>query len=110
MKLIVLILKEEEILDKFIKKCTSMNIKNITVLESNSYECDSTESKRKNNANILNSIRYMLDYYNDESRTILIPVNDEKYVEVKDIIKNLVPSNQYTLMAINIEEIIGLEK
>jgi nitrogen regulatory protein PII-like uncharacterized protein len=110
MKLIVLILKEEEILDKFIKKCTSMNIKNITVLESNSYECDSTGSKRKNNANILNSIRYMLDYYNDESRTILIPVNDEKYVEVKDIIKNLVPSNQYTLMAINIEEIIGLEK
>ncbi len=110
MKLVVLILKEEEVLDKFVKRCTNSNIKNITVIESDSYETEKVGSKRKHESNILNSIRYILDYYNDESRTILIPVNTEKLEEVKNIIKSLVPSEQYTLMVINLEEIIGLEK
>ncbi len=110
MKLVVLILKDEELLDTFIKKCTSNNIKNITVLESNSYETEKIGSKRKHDSHILNSIRYMLDYYNDESRTILVPVNNEKLEELKNIIKSLVPSEHYTLMVVNLEEIIGLEK
>ena len=86
MKLVVLILKDEELLDTFIKRCTNNNIKNITVLESNSYETEKIGSKRRHDSNILNSIRYMLDYYNDESRTILVPVNDEKLEEVKTTI------------------------
>lgn len=110
MKLVVLILKDEELLDTFIKRCTNNNIKNITVLESNSYETEKIGSKRRHDSNILNSIRYMLDYYNDESRTILVPVNDEKLEEVKTTIKSLVPSEHYILMVINLEEIIGLEK
>jgi len=110
MKLAILILKDEELLDTFIKKCTSSNIKNITVLESDSYETEKIGNKRKNTSHILNSIRYMLDYYNDESRTILVPVNDEKLEEVKTIIKSLVPSEHYILMVVNLEETIGLEK
>lgn len=110
MKLVILILKKEDLLDTFIKKCTVSNIKNITVLDSNSYESEKTGTKRKHDANILNSIRYMLDYYNDESRTILVPIDNEKLDKLKQIIKNLTASENYTLMVINLEEIIGLEK
>lgn len=110
MKLAILILKEEELLDAFIKKCASNEIKNITVMESNSYESEKVGKRVKNDTHILNSIRYMLDYYNDESRVLLIPISSDKFEKLKEITNSLVSLDQYTLMSINIEEIIGLEK
>lgn len=107
MKLVVLILKQEELLNKFIKECSRNNIKNVTVFDSDSYE---DEGNKKRNTKVLNSIRYALNYYNDESKTIIIPIPNEKIDVLKDIVKDLVPSDQYTLITINIEDIIGFEK
>lgn len=110
MKLAILILKEEEKLDEFVNICSKEKIKNITVLESNSYEDEKVGNKKKNGFHILSSIRFALDYYSDESRTILIPVSVEQLSKIKKILSNLLVIENYTLMVIDINEIIGLEK
>ena len=48
-----MILKEEELLDTLIKRLTSNDIKNITVLESDTFISENNNKNRKKDVNIL---------------------------------------------------------
>lgn len=107
MKLCTIILKEEEILDTLIKKLTINDIKNITVLESNTLASEYNNKPKKKDINIFGSIRYMLDYFNDESRVILIPIKDDKIDTLKKVVSNLVKKDDYLLFTLSIDNIEG---
>jgi len=107
MELCVLILREEELLDALIKKLTISDIKNITVLESNTYTSEYGNKSKKKDINIFSSIRYMLDYFNDESRVILIPIKSDKIDDIKTIISDLIPTHQYLLFTIPVNNVEG---
>lgn len=106
MDLCVIILKEEEILDTLLKKFTVEDIKNVTVLESDTVTCEQHKQKKKD-INIFGSIRYMFDYLNDESRVILIPIKSDRIEIIKEIVSDIVPKHQYILFTIAINNIEG---
>lgn len=107
MELCVMILKEEELLDVLIKKLTNSDFKNITVLESETFTSEHKSKPKKKDVNIFGSLRYMLDYFNDESRTILIPTNCDRINIIKEIVKDIIPSPQYLLFTIPINNLEG---
>lgn len=107
MELGILILKEEELLDTLIKKFTSIDVKNITVLESNSLATGIGNKSKKKDINIFGSIRHMLDYFNDESRVVLIPTRIEKIEEIKKVIDTLVSKQQYLFFTVAMSNIEG---
>ena len=110
MKLVILVIKEETLLDDFLKKCSNAGIKNITVFDTDSCESEKGGTKYGGGGNNFNSIKYALDYYNDESKTLFIPIEKNRIGELKDLIKDLIPSHQYSLMLLNLEEMIGFEE
>lgn len=103
MNLCITILKEESLLNELIKKLNSSNIKNITILNSSSIT--SEKHHRTKEISILGSLRYMMDYYNDESKVILIPTSDIE--TVKTIIADIIPNHQYLFFTINMNNIEG---
>ncbi|MBE6144408.1 MAG: hypothetical protein E7169_02420 [Firmicutes bacterium] len=107
MELAIMILKEEELLDTLIKRLTSNDIKNITVLESDTFISENNNKNRKKDVNIFGSIRYMLDYFNDESRLIFIPIKNDRVDIVKNIVKDLIPSHQYLFFTIPMNNMEG---
>lgn len=107
MELAIMILKEEELLDTLIKRLTSNDIKNITVLESDTFISENNNKNRKKDVNIFGSIRYMLDYFNDESRLIFIPIKNDRVDIVKNIVKDLIPSHQYLFFTIPMNNVEG---
>ena len=108
MELGIVILKEEELLETLIKRFTSINVKNITVLESNSLATGLGNKSKKKDINIFGSIRHMLDYFNDESRVLLIPTQTDKIDEIKSILADLVPKHQYLFFTVSIFNIEGM--
>ena len=105
MKLILLILKEEDKLDDLIIKLTEEKINKITVLDSNSYV---SEKKKEKQTNIFSSMRFLIDYSTDESKTILIACDDNQTNIVKKVLNKIIPENQYNLIILPIEESVGL--
>ncbi|MEG0267040.1 MAG: hypothetical protein RR659_05280, partial [Bacilli bacterium] len=101
MKLAVLILKDDNKLDELLTVLSKENYRRVTVLNSNSYE---TEKGKKNSkqTNIFASIRYMVDFYNDESKTIFIPTTKDRIENLKEIIKGFIKKEEYTFFSIDI--------
>ena len=95
MKLILLILKDEDKLDDLIIKLTEEKINKITVLDSNSYV---SEKKKEKQTNIFSSMRFLIDYSTDESKTILIACDDNQINTVKKVLNKIIPENQYNLI------------
>ena len=62
MKLAILILKEEELLDKLIKSLNENNFHNLTTINS---ECVSSNGNNKN-VRVFSSLRYLMNYFYDE--------------------------------------------
>ena len=88
MKLILLILKDEDKLDDLIIKLTEEKINKIT--------------------NIFSSMRFLIDYSTDESKTILIACDDNQINTVKKVLNKIIPENQYNLIILPIEESVGI--
>lgn len=107
MELCLIILKEEDLLDDLVKRLTANDIKNITVLESNTFTSEHNSRNRKKDVNIFGSIRYMLDYFNDESRVILIPIKSDRIDVLKAIVKDLIPVHQYFLFTMQVNNVEG---
>ena len=105
MKLILLILKDEDKLDDLIIKLTEEKINKITVLDSNSYV---SEKKKEIQTNIFSSMRFLIDYSTDESKTILIPCDENQTNIVKKVLNKIIPENQYNLIILPIEESVGI--
>ncbi len=105
MNLCITILKEESLLNELIKKLTNSDIKNITILSSTNVVTE--KSSRKKEISILGSLRYMLDYFNDESKVILIPCSHEKIEAIKLIIADLIPNHQYLFFSLKIDNVEG---
>ena len=105
MKLILLILKDEDKLDDLIIKLTEEKINRITVLDSNSYI---SEKKKQKQTNIFSSMRFLMDYSTDESKTILITCDDDQTNTVKKIVNIIIPENQYNLIILPILESVGI--
>ncbi|MEG0408877.1 MAG: hypothetical protein RR623_08395 [Bacilli bacterium] len=106
MKLAVLILKDDNKLDELLTVLSKENYRRVTVLNSNSYE---TEKGKKNSkqTNIFASIRYMVDFYNDESKTIFIPTTKDRIENLKEIIKGFIKKEEYTFFSIDISDLEG---
>lgn len=105
MKLVLLILKDEDKLDDLIIKLTEEKINRITVLDSNSYI---SEKKKQKQTNIFSSMRFLIDYSTDESKTILITCDDDQTNIVKKIVNKIIPENQYNLIILPILESVGI--
>lgn len=105
MKLVLLILKDEDKLDDLIIKLTEEKINRITVLDSNSYI---SEKKKQKQTNIFSSMRFLIDYSTDESKTILITCDDDQTDIVKKIVNKIIPENQYNLIILPILESVGI--
>lgn len=105
MKLVLLILKDEDKLDDLIIKLTEEKINRITVLDSNSYI---SEKKKQKQTNIFSSMRFLIDYSTDESKTILITCYDDQTNIVKKIVNKIIPENQYNLIILPILESVGI--
>lgn len=105
MKLVLLILKDEDKLDDLIIKLTEEKINRITVLDSNSYI---SEKKKQKQTNIFSSMRFLMDYSTDESKTILITCDDDQTNTVKKIVNKIIPENQYNLIILPILESVGI--
>ena len=107
MEICIIILKEEELFDKLAKELTENDIKNITVLESNTLVSDLSNKKSKKDIKIFGSIRSILDYFNDESKLILIPLKSDLLDTVKKILKANVADSSYLLFTIPIANVEG---
>ena len=105
MKLVLLILKDEDKLDDLIIKLTEEKINRITVLDSNSYI---SEKKKQKQTNIFSSMRFLIDYSTDESKPIFITCDDDQTNIVKKIVNKIIPENQYNLIILNILESVGI--
>lgn len=104
MEFCIMILKEESLLDSLVKALNKEAVKNITILNSLSV---TNEKKHKNDISILGSLRYMLDYYNNEGRVILIPTKEEKVEVIRQVISDLVPNHQYIFFTLKINNVQG---
>ncbi len=101
MKLCVLILKEEQKLDSLIRELEISNIKDITILNSHSI----IDGKTTKSARAFSSIRHMLNYVYDESRAILIYVEKEQIITVKEVVSSMFKPEQCNCFAIDVESV-----
>lgn len=108
MKLSFLIIKEEDLLDDLLKKLTENKFENITIFDSNS--CETEKGIRRKQTNFFSSIRYMMEFYNDESKTLLIPTKKEKVELLKQTIKDLIPDHKFAFFTVDIGDVEGYIK
>ena len=103
MKLWLLILKEEDLLDDLVHRFQECDIQNVTVLRSDSVV---EESKRKKNSDVrmFGSLRYFLEYEHDESRVVYVLTERD---DVNEIVHDLVPEHQYMLFQIPVVGVWG---
>lgn len=103
MKLGITILKDENRLDDLLHKFKANDLKNITIINSNSKVSNFNDHKNR----IYGSLRTFFDYYNDESRIILNIINDNEIENLKNILKDTLQLNQYSFFTIEINDVEG---
>lgn len=108
MKMSILIIKEEDLLDDLLKKLAEHKFEDITIINTNS--CETEKGIRKSQSNLFSSIRYMMEFYNDESRTLLIPVKKERVELLKTTVKDLIPEHKFAFCTLNIGDVEGYIK
>lgn len=102
MELSIIILKEDELFETLIERLRENEFKNITLLQSETFK-----SKKERNNTILNSIKSFLESFSEESRVLLIPVEKDKIVKLKEIVRILLSSNDYLLLTVPVNNIEG---
>lgn len=103
MKLWLLILKEEDLLDDLVHRFQECNIHHVTVLKSDSV-VEESKRKKSNEVRMFGTLRYLLEYDNEESRVLYITTDRD---DVNDIVSDLVPEHQYILFQIPVEGMWG---
>ena len=107
MKMCVIFLREEELLEQVVNKLLKNGIKNITMLNSTTFEEKGAINKKGKEINMFGSLRFLLNYYNDESRVILCPCKEEETIIIQNVIKTLVPASEYFLFVTDIYNVQG---
>lgn len=105
MNVCVIILKEEELYDDLIHRFREEKMKNLTVMESVALKTNKKE--RKKEIPLFSTLRYMMDYIDDESYRIEIIGEKEELLKAQAILKDLVPVHQYLSYIMPIEHIEG---
>ena len=105
MNLGILILKDEDLLDEVLTDLKKSNYKNITFLNSYTYNLE----EGNKNIGIIASIRKIVDFYKEESRIVLIEVPSSKIDNLKEVIKKSLSFNQYSFYTIKIDNYKGFD-
>ena len=103
MKLALLILKEEELLDRLIKELNENNFHNLTTVNSESVAINGNNK----NVRVFSSLRYIMNYFYDDSRIMLIPVEEEKINDLFNVTSNILTKDKYTFLILPIDRIEG---
>ena len=103
MKLAILILKEDELLDKLIKKLNENNFHNLTTINS---ECISPSGNNKS-VQVFSSLRYIMNYFYDDSRVIFIPIEEEKVDDLFKVTSNILTKDKYMFLILPVDRIEG---
>lgn len=107
MKLVVFVLKEEDKLEKFVQRLDTHNIKNITILNANCVAHDHVGKNRNKNVKIFGSIRYIMNYFYDDSRLVLFPVEEEKIEEMEKLAQEILLKNEFMFMVLPLDRVEG---
>ncbi len=105
MNLCVIVLREEELYAELMHQFREKNITNITVIESVSLRKE--KKRHKKAAPIFSSLRYMMDYVDDDSYQIEIVGTEEEVKEAQKITKELVPVRAYFSYIIPLRDVEG---
>ena len=103
MKLWLLILKEEDLLDDLVHRFQECDIQHVTVLKSDSV-VEESKKKKNNEVRMFGTLRYFLEYEHDESRVIYITTERD---DMNEIVRDLVPEHQYILFQIPVLGVWG---
>lgn len=103
MKLAILILKEEELLDKLIKSLNENNFHNLTTINS---ECVSSNGNNKN-VRVFSSLRYLMNYFYDDSRVMLIPIAENKIDDLFKVAADILTKDKYMFLVLPVDRIEG---
>lgn len=106
MELCFILLKEENKLEELVKNLTDKNYKNIMVLNADS--CGT--NKINKDYHIFNSLRYMIDSFNDESRIILVLTETDGITGIKETIDNVTDKEDYLFFSIEANNVSGYIK
>jgi hypothetical protein len=107
MTLCILILKEEDLLDDLFHKFKKNDVKNITVLSSVSMVNEYVNKNKNRDVRIFGTLRHLVDYFSDDSRTLLIVCEDDMVNTISDDIKQIVPEHQYVFFTVAINNLQG---
>ena len=94
MKLAILILKEEELLDKLIKELNENNFHNLTTINSESV----ATSGNNKSVRVFSSLRYIMNYFYDDSRVMLIPIEEDKIDDLFKVTSNILTKDKYMFL------------
>ena len=103
MKLAILILKEEELLDKLIKELNENNFHNLTTINSESV---ATNGNNKS-VRVFSSLRYIMNYFYDDSRVMLIPIEEDKIDDLFKATSNILTKDKYMFLILPVDRIEG---
>ena len=107
MVLCVLILKEEDLLDELLHDFKLNNVNNVTLLSSVSMVNEYTNKNRNKDVHFYGTLRHLVDYFNDDSRTLMIVCQDDMVHLIGGNIKKIIPENQYMFFTIPINNVQG---
>lgn len=105
MYLMVIIIKEEEKLEDLLHHFREKNVSNITVLQSIS-EVRSSQSKMKE-PKIFGSLRFLKDYYSDESRVILHLGSQGEIEVLKQVVREAIHTDEYVFFTVAVSDFEG---
>lgn len=106
MELCFILLKEENKLDKLVKKLSESGFKNVIILNADSH----SEYEKNNGSSIFNSLRYMIDSFNDESRLVLVISDSAEVSEIGKIASNVASKEEYLFFSFPINNVEGFIK
>lgn len=107
MKLGIIVMKEEEKLERFIQILDSHNIKNITILNADCVAHDHVGKNKNKNVKIFGSIRYIMNYFYDDSRMVIFPFEETELEDIQKMANDHLSRNEFLFIVLPLDRIEG---